>query len=575
MSSAWTAWSLELRGDELADLAYDGVVVLRAVQAVVRDRNWDTARTVVESVTEAPSALELRVRFDDAGSSHIGSVRLQADGGQLTVEFDLRAEHTFETNRTGLVVLHPPSLAGAALFVTHADGNEEAARFPRTISAHQPVRDIAALAWSQAGLDVRIRFEGDVFEMEDQRNWTDASYKTYSRPLDLPFPYTVEREHQVRQVLRIAVTGTAAPPVGPEPARIVLRSARAAPPSIGVGAATAADPGPAAATAADHLLVELDLATANWRAALGRAAATGFPLDVRFILDQADPDGMQTAVAALVALPVVRVSAFHAAGPAAHLSDAEAIERLGDALQATGLDLPIVGGTRAHFTELNREHHRLPARLGGVVFSVTPLFHARSTEQLVESIAMQRLVAELAVAIAGGRPVHIVPITLRPRFNNVATNAPPTPEHDDLREGYGPHLVDADDARQSAPELAAWTVASAAALAVPGVSSLTYFEEWGPRGLRSAAGLRFAAADAIDALRGLAGREGLVGPSPDGLVWALGARGDDGDTVLIANLDERHRDVLVTTPDGEWSTTVPPLTWIRVRCAPGVAVTDI
>ena len=47
MSSAWTAWSLELRGDELADLAYDGVVVLRAVQAVVRDRNWDPAGTVV------------------------------------------------------------------------------------------------------------------------------------------------------------------------------------------------------------------------------------------------------------------------------------------------------------------------------------------------------------------------------------------------------------------------------------------------------------------------------------------------------------------------------------------------
>ena len=28
-----------------------------------------------------------------------------------------------------------------------------------------------------------------IFEMEDQRNWTDASYKTCVRPLALPWPY--------------------------------------------------------------------------------------------------------------------------------------------------------------------------------------------------------------------------------------------------------------------------------------------------------------------------------------------------------------------------------------------------
>ena len=33
-----------------------------------------------------------------------------------------------------------------------------------------------------------VAFDGDIFEMEDQRNWTDASYKIYSTPLRLPFP---------------------------------------------------------------------------------------------------------------------------------------------------------------------------------------------------------------------------------------------------------------------------------------------------------------------------------------------------------------------------------------------------
>mgnify|MGYP006195238293 CR=1 FL=1 len=42
---------------------------------------------------------------------------------------------------------------------------------------------------------------GDVFEMEDQRNWTDASYKTYVRPLALPWPYTLEAGTELEQAV--------------------------------------------------------------------------------------------------------------------------------------------------------------------------------------------------------------------------------------------------------------------------------------------------------------------------------------------------------------------------------------
>ena len=43
-----------------------------------------------------------------------------------------------------------------------------------------------------AGVADKVKFmQGDIFEMEDQRNWTDASYKTYVRPLALPWPYTL------------------------------------------------------------------------------------------------------------------------------------------------------------------------------------------------------------------------------------------------------------------------------------------------------------------------------------------------------------------------------------------------
>jgi hypothetical protein len=323
------------------------------------------------------------------------------------------------------------------------------------------------------------------------------------------------------------------------------------------------------------VLVELDLATRNWRAALDRAAAaatrqeairpdapgeapaalargvaTTVPLDIRFVLDETAPESIDEAVRALRGLPIARVTAFSPTGPAQHVSDIDAIARLRHALTEAGLRADVVGGVRSHFTELNRERHRLPRGLAGIVFSSTPLFHSLSSAQLLESLPMQRLVATQGVAIAAGLPVHIGPISLRPHFNDVATTPPPMPEHDDLRDGYGSALIDAADARQEAPELAAWTVASAAALAVPGVATLTYFEEWGPRGVRAADGTILPVFDAVTALASLAGSPGLRGDSPDGLVWAVGARTGARESVLIANLDREPRSVDVELPDG-------------------------
>ena len=40
--------------------------------------------------------------------------------------------------------------------------------------------------------------------MEDQRNWTDASFKTYSTPLELPFPVEISADEEVRQ--RVVLT---------------------------------------------------------------------------------------------------------------------------------------------------------------------------------------------------------------------------------------------------------------------------------------------------------------------------------------------------------------------------------
>ncbi|MEQ6897785.1 hypothetical protein [Microbacterium sp. KR10-403] len=547
---SWRAgeWTLRLRGDELADIAFAGRPVLRSIRAVARDHDWNTADLVVDGIGEDAGALTLQVRASGAVTGLSGTVRVAASGRTLTVELDLAVAADLDTNRTGLVVLHPAHLAGARLRVRHADGSHEDTRFPAAISPHQPVFDITALSWHAAGLGVGATFTGDVFEMEDQRNWTDASYKTYSRPLALPFPYRLGAGTRVRQRIEVRAgrDGDDAGDAGGEDAEaaaIVLAAAGPFP-EIALGAATAPAPAPRVEPVGQAVLVELDLAAPNWPAALDRAATSGLPLDVRLVAR--DTHSLDAAAQALRGRSVARVAAFGADGEAAHVSDAALVAALRVALGRAGVVTAVIGGARSHFTELNREHHRLPEGLDGITFSVTGLFHSTSTEQLVESLAMQRLVAIQAVGLAGDTPVHIGPVTLRPRFNNVATTPVPGPDGGDLRNGYGAAFTGADDPRQRAPELAAWTIASAAALAVPGVASLTFFEEWGPRGIRSSGGEDLPVATAVRALAARHGGRLLCGDSPDGLVWAIGA----DDTVLVANLDRRDRRVELESPDG-------------------------
>src|SRR5680860_1556216 len=49
------------------------------------------------------------------------------------------------------------------------------------------------------GCRAKLSFEGDIFETEDQRNWTDASFKTYSTPLSNPFPVLIKAGDLVTQ----------------------------------------------------------------------------------------------------------------------------------------------------------------------------------------------------------------------------------------------------------------------------------------------------------------------------------------------------------------------------------------
>src|SRR5437667_155344 len=61
------------------------------------------------------------------------------------------------------------------------------------------------------GISVRLEMRRDTFETDDQRNRTDASFKTYCTPLALPLPHSVKQGARVRQSVTLRLTGNVRP----------------------------------------------------------------------------------------------------------------------------------------------------------------------------------------------------------------------------------------------------------------------------------------------------------------------------------------------------------------------------
>ena len=202
---------VEVVDGQLRAVRHAGREVLRAVVYVVRDADWGTlaVRREAEAVERSPDRIRIayRARCTDPSGAVLAfdaEITVRTDG--VAFEVTARPEADFTTNRCGFCVLHPVvGVAGTPVEVEHTDGSVERSVFPGLIEPWQPFMDIRAITHTVApGVTVTCRMEGDVFEMEDQRNWSDASYKTYVRPLALPWPYLLPAGRPFRQ--RVAVT---------------------------------------------------------------------------------------------------------------------------------------------------------------------------------------------------------------------------------------------------------------------------------------------------------------------------------------------------------------------------------
>lgn len=460
--------------------------IVRRIYVAFQDRNWTARPWIIENdVVEADDhSFRIRVHargtFDAAAFTWIGTFTGSPEG---TIDYAIEGatEAPFLRNRLGICVLHPMAgFAGRSCTIEHIDGSLEATLFPDEISPHQPFLDVRAMTYpvSTAGT-ARLRFTGEVFETEDHRNWSDASYKTYCTPIALPFPVEVRPGDAIAQSVTVAVDGVA-PPTRDDAGAVTITvdDVVHSLPAIGTQATelpwTPEEVAAISDLRLDHLLVTLDRSALDPAQQLLEAAALARATRTRLRVRIVDADA--TADRALaIAVPSVEelVDSWMVLRSDEKVTSPHA---LAQAREALGTHLPWCVGTDHYFTEVNRQPPDL-STASWLSFSLNPQVHAHDDRSIVQNSAAQEVIAANARRMAGSARIHVGPVSLRPRFNPNATDPASDVSSTDL-----PSTV---DARQRTWLGAAWTALSLRSLAVADcVDAVTYFEALGWRGLR-------------------------------------------------------------------------------------------
>lgn len=499
----------QIEGGVLRHLRRDGVEIVRALSLPIRDENWGTLpeEDVVESIDDdGADRATVNRRFTVQDGALACRLSLTAfEDGSVVAEAELTAARDILTNRAGFTVLHPiAGVAGTPLTVHHPDGSQTARSFPREISPGQPAVDIAGLRHRVGRVEVEIDFEGEIFEMEDQRNWSDASYKTYCRPLRLPFPYRIAAGETVRQ-------------------RVTIRSRL-----VPEGKSSAAVPGKGGAGTAPDILLALEpgwtadgplpcngvLIRLNpkrpWEDAVLEAAARAVQvgsIDVEVILEVGrDPLEALTAAAAMltrtgirparvVALPEDYLKSHQPEGP---WPDGPTPGEAAQAARSAFPNAAIGVGMLTNFTELNRCRPE-PGVGDFITHGNSAIVHAADDTSVWETLeALPQIFASTA-AFSRGMPYRLGLVSVGMRSNPYGAGLSPNP--DGRRR-----TMTADDPRQHLPFAAAYAAAVAGLSGAAGIEAVCLGAPAGPFGLAGRDGRLRPIHHAVRALSQIAGR---------------------------------------------------------------------
>ena len=519
--------------------------LVRRIYGAVRDRHWGTVPGRLKDLVLSSDNNQFRVSYTsehcEADVDFIWRAEIEGQSnGTITFAFAGEARSTFARNRIGLCVLHPmDECAGLAATVRRTNGTQVEARFPELVAIEQPVEglsDFGAVTYDAAhDARVQIAFEGEVFETEDQRNWIDASFKTYGTPLSLPRPVTIAKGTRVEQRVTLRLQGVDEAPSAAKPVRT---SAARRPdqsdyrmPAIGLGV-DGSDPYAAGTVELlrelrpAHIRVELRLDSGEWETSLARATdvqrGTDCALELALSVDKASGPALESLAIRLGnGVRVARILVFAADAPT---TTREALALVRERLLRGGSVVYSIGaGSQCDLYEF---HLYPPPATELVCWPMNPHAHASDLTSIAETPPAAGQQVRTMHRRHPKASAIVTPVTLAPRPR---PSAPlPADVHPRHRSLFG----------------AAWTLAMAAHLARAGAASVTFFAGLRELGLHQPGGL-FPLFHVVADVCDCAGGTVLAGGDDAGDTASLLVRWDSGAVWLAANLSRERRTVRV------------------------------
>lgn len=498
-------------------LTVAGTEVVRMISAPVRDANWGTFPPTLlsSSVDETPDQVRIEEVFSVADGKLLADLvfEVRADG-VVSAKLTLTGKENVQTNRAGFTLLHPiAGTTGTALTVTHSDGRLVETKLPEHIAPGQPAIDITGLAHTVGDVDISITFEGETFETEDQRNWSDASFKTYCRPLSLPFPYTIAQRERVTQRIVIDLDRK---PESNRPSVAATSSRRTEEPVRLPQLCLALEPDwlpdPTVSLPQTMTPVLRFAGAASWSdEKLRQIARTHSDVDVEIIVHkgQAAPSVCEAVDVCLgrcrlnakhvIALPQAYLKSYQPSGP---WPEGLSPDDCAKSARQTRQNAHIGVGMLTHFTEFNRR--RPDTSLGDyVTFANTAIVHAADDLSVWETLETLPHIFASAKALSGDLPMRLGLVSIGMRSNPYGAALAPNPHHAKI-------AMTGDDPRQKEPFAAAYAVAAFALAAQAGVEAITLAAPSGRLGMMNADGSLLPIGKALNALATLGSEANLT-----------------------------------------------------------------
>ncbi len=497
--------SATLENGALRWIKLNGVEVLRGMAFLVRDQSWDTAGAEISDLRIEQNDDGFRVAFNALCRTRDGELPWTAEivgeaSGSLRFVGTAHPTEDFVTNRTGFVVLHPlERVVGCPVEITHVDGVKRRARFPALVDPEQCFFNVRAMAHQvEPGVWATCTMEGDAWETEDHRNWLDASFKTYVRPLSLPYPYTLKGGESVTQAVTLTFSGPLPKAHGgsadDRPVEVALgRTAATRMPSIGLRAPLpwmkeARDAAELARVAGPQLLngridPRAGHGVKEMKALGDLAQAVGAGLTLELVVPcQREPSVELADLAAQLKESGVRPESILVAAAEDRIRQEPGpppppLSLLGDLYRSARAAFPdavIGGGTFSFFTELNRNWPPI-GLIDYIAHMSCSVVHASDDRAMMENLESFQHIARTVRAFAGETPYRIVSSGIgfdaEPAGN-------PAANPDNCR-----HTLSGMDPRHRGLFGAAWTLASIGELARGGAAAVSPAELVGGAGI--------------------------------------------------------------------------------------------